>query len=89
MNIKIITQAMETINNNFVGSVNMPVVKMTSEDLIANLPKQLNTFTTIIAILFLVVSVTGSIVRITKFKKGFWFEHLKFFNRNQSRKGSE
>lgn len=42
MNVKLVTQAIKTINNNFVGSVNMPVVKITAEEVISNLPKQLN-----------------------------------------------
>lgn len=71
MNIKIISNIINASKNNFVESVKMPVVEMSKAEVVATIPKNLNTITTVIAILFLVVSVTGNIVRIIESKKGF------------------
>lgn len=71
MNIKIVTQAVKSLNNNFVESVKMPVVEMSKAEVMETIPKNLNVITTVIAILFLVVSVTGSVIRIVESKKGF------------------
>lgn len=71
MNTNILLKAIKTTSNNFIESVKMPVVEMSKAEVIATIPKNLNTITTVIAILFLVVSVAGSVIRISESKKGY------------------
>lgn len=71
MNAKIISNIINASKNNFIGSVKMPVVEMSKAEVMATIPKNLNTITTVIAILFLVVSVAGIVIRISESKKGY------------------
>lgn len=64
MDTKIITCVMDEIVN---GSLKRPILKMISEDTLANLPRQLSTLSAGIVIVFAIIKVTG-VITIKKSK---------------------